>query len=249
MPAAIAAVAVGVKSYFLNEPISYGSVIQSLSMSYISAGLTGGIGTIFQAGGTIATALGTTGTIIAKAAAHAIAGGAMSAAQGGKFWSGALSGAFASVSNDLLDIATVNVPRDNILRSDGFALFNGAVSGGVGSVIAGGNFWMGAVQGLIVTTFNYLAHKPQESILKEQMKNKYELNGKPDFSDEGIKKMIDTLPELKRLYELGGKKAVIKVVEFIYDNVNGDWKIMPDFGDTHGNLMRIGYANKISSIS
>jgi len=240
VPAAIAAVAVGVKSYFLNEPITYGSVIQSLSMSYISAGLTGGIGTIFQAGGTIATALGTTGTIIAKAAAHAIAGGAMSAAQGGKFWSGALSGAFSSVSNDLLDIGTVNVPRDNILRSDGFALFNGAVSGGVGSVIAGGNFWMGAVQGLIVTTFNYLAHKPQESILKNQMKGKYELNAKPDFTDEGITKMIDTIPELKRLYELGGKTAVIKVVEYIIDkNAKGEFVILNDYGITNTNLIRI----------
>lgn len=45
------------------------------------------------------------------------------------------------------------------MRSDGFALFNGAVSGGIGSVLGGGNFWMGAGQELIVTAFNYLAHK------------------------------------------------------------------------------------------
>ncbi|AZB18814.1 hypothetical protein EG352_14000 [Chryseobacterium indologenes] len=38
-------------------------------------------------------------------------------------------------------------------------MFNGAVSGGVGSVLGGGNFWMGAGQGLIVTAFNFLAHK------------------------------------------------------------------------------------------
>jgi len=38
-------------------------------------------------------------------------------------------------------------------------LFNGTVSGGLGSVLGGGNFWMGAGQGLIVTAFNFLAHK------------------------------------------------------------------------------------------
>ena len=70
-----------------------------------------------------------------------------------------MSGAFASASNDLLDLATSNLGEKNILRSDGFALFNGAVTGGVGSVLGGGNFWMGAGQGLMVTAFNFLAHK------------------------------------------------------------------------------------------
>jgi hypothetical protein len=94
---------------------------------------------------------------------------------------------------------------------------NGAVSGGLGSVLGGGNFWMGAGQGLIVTSFNYLMHKPQSSILKDQMKGKYALDGKPDFSDEGIMKMIDSLPELKRICKLGGKTAVIKAMEYLVD--------------------------------
>lgn len=60
-------------------------------------------------------------------------------------------------------------------------------------------------------------HKPKSSILKDQMKGKYALDGKPDFSDEGIKKMIDSLPELKRIYEKGGKKAVFKVLPYLID--------------------------------
>lgn len=84
--------------------------------------------------------------------------------QGGNFWSGALAGAFASISTDLLKNAYDNAGewsffRSDLAKSNGFALLTGAVSGGVGSVLGGGNFWMGAGQGLIVTAFNFLAHK------------------------------------------------------------------------------------------
>lgn len=40
-----------------------------------------------------------------------------------------------------------------------FQLFSGAVTGGVGSVIGGGNFFVGAATGLAVTYFNHLMHK------------------------------------------------------------------------------------------
>ncbi|MBV8325494.1 RHS repeat-associated core domain-containing protein, partial [Chryseobacterium sp.] len=145
--------------YYLNQPISFGNMFQSVVMSLASAGISSAIGDVFLAGTKVAESLGKTGTIIAKAGAHAIAQGTLSYVQGGNFLSGALSGAFASVSNDLLGLALNNVGDNSILKSDAFALFNGAVSGGVGSVLGGGNFWAGAGQGLIVTAFNYLAHQ------------------------------------------------------------------------------------------
>ena len=79
--------------------------------------------------------------------------------QGGNFLSGALAGAFASVSNDLLGGFIDKAGSNSFIRTKGFALLTGAVYGGVGSVLGGGNFWMGAGQGLIVTAFNFLAHK------------------------------------------------------------------------------------------
>ncbi|MGI9652011.1 RHS repeat-associated core domain-containing protein [Chryseobacterium sp. RLHN22] len=203
--------------YYLNRPIDFINMAQSVSLAAISSMVSYGVGEIFRSGAQIAKALGDTGSLFAKAGAHALTQGTLSYMQGGNFWSGALSGAFSSASNDLLYHATQNVGSKNILRSDGFTLFNGAVSGGVGSVIGGGNFWVGAGTGLIVTSFNFLMHKPQSSILKDQMKGKYALDGKPDFSDEGIKKMIDSLPELKRIYEKGGKKAVFKVLPYLID--------------------------------
>jgi len=88
--------------YYLNRPVNLDNMFQSVAMSLISMGVSTGIGDIFKAGGQIANALGKTGAIIAKAGAHAIAQGALSYVQGGNFWSGALAGAFASASNDLL---------------------------------------------------------------------------------------------------------------------------------------------------
>jgi RHS repeat-associated protein len=145
--------------YYLNRPVDFINLAQSITMAVASSMVSYGVGEIFKAGTQIAKALGETGTLIARAGAHALTQGALSYVQGGNFWSGALSGAFASASSELLGYATRNVGADNILKSDGFALFNGAVSGGVGSVLGGGNFWVGAGQGLIVTAFNYLAHK------------------------------------------------------------------------------------------
>ncbi|WP_228457869.1 RHS repeat domain-containing protein [Chryseobacterium candidae] len=239
LPLAIAVVSEGINMYVTQTPFSFDRLYMGLITSYVSASVASGIGAVFQAGGAIANSLGNIWTIIARAGAHAITQGTLFYMQGGNFWSGALSGAFTSASNDLLDLAVKNVGENNILRSDGFALFNGAVSGGVGSVLGGGNFWMGAGQGLIVTAFNFLAHKETfRTNLKEQLdKAGYELDGKPDFSDEAIKKMIDTVPELRRLFELGGKTAVIRAIEYIPgENLNTRSR---DMGLTKGNNVLI----------
>lgn len=153
--------------YYLNRPVNIGNMFQSVVMSLMSAGIADGIGGIFTTATgeatSVASALGKTETIIARAGAHAISQGAMSLMQGGNFWSGALAGAFASVSGDLLGNWLDKNPS-KFLHSDGFAMMTGAVSGGIGSVLGGGNFWMGAVQGLMVTTFNYIKHRAGEVV-------------------------------------------------------------------------------------
>ncbi|WP_374441915.1 RHS repeat-associated core domain-containing protein [Epilithonimonas sp.] len=148
--------------YYMNRPVNLENMFQSVVMSLVSAGVSNGIGDIFKAGGKIAEAL-KGWTWAARAGAHAVTQGTLSYMQGGNFWSGALAGAFASASNDLLGNWLSNKPDNKFLNSTGFALLTGAVSGGVGSVLGGGNFWQGAGQGLIVTAFNYLMHKMQNN--------------------------------------------------------------------------------------
>ncbi|MCQ9636451.1 FG-GAP-like repeat-containing protein [Chryseobacterium sp. WG23] len=159
IPAAVAVVSELFTMYYSQTPFDPLRFTSSLIMSYASAMVASQIGDVFKMASVIKS-LGKM-TMIVRAGAHAVAQGVLSFVQGGNFLSGALSGAFSSISNDLLDFALKDVDAGSILKSNGFALLNGAVSGGVGSVLGGGNFWMGAGQGLIVTAFNYLAHKTE----------------------------------------------------------------------------------------
>src|SRR5690606_15241048 len=92
--------------------------------------------------------------------AHALTGGVMSAAQGGNFWSGALAGGISS---------GISTGAGRLLKNAGKVwkavgiVGSGSVSGGIGSVLGGGNFWDGVRQGAITTGLNHLAHGFQES--------------------------------------------------------------------------------------
>ena len=145
--------------YYLNRPVNFESMFQSVVMSLMSAGISNGIGDVFRAGGKIAESLEKTGTIIARAGAHAIAQGTLSFMQGGNFWSGALSGAFASVAGDLLKLGVQGSGKNSFVRTGTFKMLTGALMGGLGSKLGGGNFWQGAAVGAIVTFFNHLNHE------------------------------------------------------------------------------------------
>lgn len=81
--------------------------------------------------------------------AHALAGGGLSAIQGGNFWRGAAAGAFSS---------GVGSGIGALGGGGGWQILGGTLSGGVGSAIAGGSFWQGAVQGAITSSLNHAAH-------------------------------------------------------------------------------------------
>ena len=206
VPAVIAIVSEVFTMYYTQTPFDPFRFAGNLAMSYASAGIAGKIGDIFKVAA-VTEALGKTGTILARAGAHAITQGVLSYVQGGNFWSGALAGSFASASSDLLGLATSNIEGSHFLKSDAFALLNGATSGGVGSVLGGGNFWMGAGQGLIVTAFNYLAHAAQTELeessrVKKALKT-INLNprDKPNFSKESVIDLTVRDENLNKMYK------------------------------------------------
>ncbi|WP_312298621.1 RHS repeat-associated core domain-containing protein [Chryseobacterium sp.] len=63
--------------------------------------------------------------------------------------------------------------------------------------------------------YDFLFRKDGSSILKDQLSKNYQLTGSPDLSSAGLDKMVNITPELKRLYELGGKSAKFNVVKGI----------------------------------
>jgi len=75
-----------------------------------------------------------------------------------------------------LGLAIKNAGDNSILRSDAFALFSGAISGGVGSVLGGGNFWMAAgVISIAVLGFAGFLFREKifDIIVKHYKKEKY----------------------------------------------------------------------------
>lgn len=223
--AAFTAVAITAATYTATALIKGNWTVSGFFRSISSAAITGmvsgalsfGIGTLFQIAN-VAKALGPVGTIIGRAGAHSLSMGVISSVTGGSFWSGAASGAFASVAGDLLKAPDNAMFDFNPLRSDTGMLISGAVSGGVGSVLAGGNFWQGAMSGFFVVGFNHLEHKfssyideqRRKYILEQQLEQAdYDPWGKPTVSKEYAQKMMDKVTMLKNQNDLAGGRGKI----------------------------------------
>lgn len=106
----------------------------------------------------------------------------MTAISGGKFWSGFAAGALSSIaasawsggsSMDGLGknahaIAGTGMKGIGAGTGDLGMIAFGTVSGGAGAELAGGNFWQGAVAGLVVSGLNHAMHKmSQEKVDSE----------------------------------------------------------------------------------
>ncbi|CAA7386973.1 RHS repeat-associated core domain-containing protein [Chryseobacterium fistulae] len=145
------------------------SVSQAAAWSIPSFIATFGIGELFQLS-SVASALGSTGTMLARAGLHAVSMGTLSAFNGGNFVNNALSAVFASIAGDSLNGA------GGFFGSDGGQLLTGVTAGGVGSVLGGGNFWQGAMNGFFITAFNHLEHRMDDSPYNGYDKNGRKIN-------------------------------------------------------------------------
>ncbi|MEM7487355.1 MAG: RHS repeat-associated core domain-containing protein, partial [Bacteroidota bacterium] len=149
----------------------------------VKAGLIGAVGGaasfgIGELAGTIGTGLTQSGQALAQisfqAAAHGVLGGVMSDIQGGDFLSGfaggALGSAVAGGTQKFLNKATK-------FWKDTATIASGALSGGLGTSIAGGRFWDGVRNGVISSALNHVAHDIAE-IDPEKLKARIEKDGR-----------------------------------------------------------------------
>lgn len=96
----------------------------------------------------------------------------MYAVQGDNFWNGFAAGSISSLAASAWSggssfETTGNVTTETVHRgigeilgmggSGGMIAF-GTIAGGAGAALTGGNFWQGAVTGLIVSGLNHFAH-------------------------------------------------------------------------------------------
>ncbi|MBN2612907.1 MAG: hypothetical protein JXB00_15230 [Bacteroidales bacterium] len=129
---------------------------QSFFKGVGKAALIGGIGGAFSFGiGQAAMGMSGFGKVAFQTLAHSHLGGMMSGFNGGSYSSGFLSGAFGSLA--AIGTGTLLQNSSNFNQAIGM-IGGGAVSGGIGSVIAGGNFWDGFRNGAISSGLNHGIH-------------------------------------------------------------------------------------------
>jgi RHS repeat-associated protein len=202
--------AVGLASYTIGLAVtgnlwrwSVSGALTSMFWGGVSGAITFGIGSMFSTvganGAAIATkfgeslgGLGSGGMIFTAGACHAVAQGALSMMQGGKFWSGAAAGFLGHLGAEGWSAAAGNFAKN----AGGIVAF-GALSGGIGAELTGGNFWEGAVTGGIVSGLNHAMHQGDnyEDVDQEDPPANKPPTGKPSIGD--LKKSPPNHPDYK----------------------------------------------------
>ncbi|WP_433627024.1 RHS repeat-associated core domain-containing protein [Chryseobacterium cucumeris] len=146
-----------------------GGFFKSTLFGAASAAVTYGIGSVFvTSAGTatqIAKELGKLGTILVQGTAHALAQGIISLVQGQGFESAFVSGLLGSYG-----ASAFSAVAGKFASSAVGTIASGAILGGVGSELTGGNFWEGAFIGGMVAAFNHTFHT---------------MDGEFEFNDDG----------------------------------------------------------------
>jgi hypothetical protein len=131
----------------------------------------------------------------------------MTAISGGKFWSGFAAGAASSIVSSAWSGGGSDSNyhgAGNYAKSGVGMIAFGTVSGGAGAALTGGNFWQGAVTGLVVSGLNHAMHKMGERrSLLSRFKNKALAFQKADVSDAGIATLHQNVDGLAEGYEAG----------------------------------------------
>jgi RHS repeat-associated protein len=220
--AAIAATTYTLTALLTDVPFTVGGLAQATFIGAASAAVTFGIG----------SACGTIGNFFVRSSVQAVAHGAfqgaMTEASGGKFWSGFAAGALSSIASSAWsggDTNTTGFAKENNwaygaktithaglgegLGNAGMVAFSTVVGGGA-AVMTGGNFWVGAATGLVVSVCNHLAH-PMSDDTDPPSKTKTQ----NDIRKETVK------PSFAKLLEVEGN--VIGVADLAHSSKAMNW--------------------------
>ncbi|WP_347053593.1 RHS repeat domain-containing protein [Flavobacterium olei] len=176
--AAIAALTYTITALVADVPFTVGGLVKATFISAASSAVTFGIG---SAAGSLFTNFYSQAAF--SAAAHGTFQGGMTAISGGNFWSGFAAGALSSIASSVWSggATTETSFQSNANLTEGQFVTQtfshqglsgamgannaigmiafGTVSGGAGAAMTGGNFWQGAVSGLVVSGLNHAAHQ------------------------------------------------------------------------------------------
>ncbi|MCU7561063.1 hypothetical protein N4T42_12265 [Riemerella anatipestifer] len=204
--------------YYMNRPVNLENLAQSMIIAAVSSGISYGIGEVFRVAadtGKYVTKIakdiyqfgGKLAIDIVKSGTHAVSQGILSMVQGNKFGSGFLSGLGGSLGAS---------GWKSVFGSSGVSMIAfGALAGGIGAELSGGNFWQGAITGGIVAGLNHAMHMGDND-------DEFRKNDDGSITATGGKKGGDATDYL---YDKNGKlietKKVISLVAG--DNMTADY--------------------------
>ncbi len=205
--AAAIGAAVGLAAYTVGVLVtgSKWSLVAALKATFwggISGAVTFGIGSIFS------SAAQTFGNAILQAAAHGVAQGTLSLMQGASFKQAFIAGALGSLGASAWGYALNKVGLAQFASSAVGTVAFGALSGGIGAELSGGNFWQGALIGGIVAGLNHVAHATANRLEKSDLE--LDLQNAKDGDPELFEK-------LRQHYEAKtGKTLTLTKEEFLH---------------------------------
>ena len=185
---------------------------KSAVMGAVSGAITFGIGSVATSAYT-----STISQAAFQAGAHGVVGGVMSVANDGSFLSGFASGAVSSLVGSSIGISGINKSMSKGLYK-ATLVAAGGLSGGASSAIAGGDFWQGAKQGIIVSGLNHLAHHIYDT--QQNSHNRY--RAKELIKEYGYGNVDDIASWLdKHPFEEHDGKVYFKGIYDFYVDISG----------------------------
>ena len=198
LTAAIIGAAIGAATYAIGAAFSgnwsWGGFLKSVGFGFISGAVAFGIGQIFSPALEVVKTFGEKLLLgYAQGLMHGFAQGFLSLVQGGDFLQGFASAALGSWAASSWGAA---VPKFSG-QAGGKILF-GAVAGGIGAELVGGNFWQGAVTGGIVAGLNHVFH---DLATKLEYENKLKVFLKANGINKDKPASQETLDKLKVIFK------------------------------------------------
>ena len=188
-----------------------------------------------------------------QAAAHGTFQGTMSGIQGANFWTGFAAGALSSIAASAWSGGTTEttgfsqennwaygaktITHAGLGAGTGTAgmIAFGTVMGGAGAALTGGNFWQGAVTGLVVSGLNHgfehgstKEEAEQEGWVSEQQRMNYKIN---EFALDAVM-WIDGAAELSAV-KWGATKLFVKGL------FSSETKILVQFGKVDNQVSHV----------
>ncbi|PIF33469.1 RHS repeat-associated protein [Flavobacterium sp. 9] len=207
---------IGVTAAIMNgadASLSLSGMLKSAFWGAVSGAVTFGIGSCFTVAATGAnTAFASSlqsAKFLVQAAAHGVAQGAMAMMQSGGagFLSGAAGGFFGS-----LGATAWNAGAGEFARKGAGTIAFGALTGGVGAELAGGNFWQGAVTGGLVSGLNDVMHSFMEKQARKAFVKRFHKTNpfaKPEMNESSVYALLDDVDGLDALHKKSNYKIEV----------------------------------------